>query len=148
MFVCVVRCGEFLHFGDEGRINPFAELSPGFHFSQQRAYGRRALIRLAESDIKPGYPCAILAKHVQHLCEVSPGEGPLAQHFLGMLIDIHDYNSRINRRGAPRAVAKSRVQRGVFQPLDEIKNGSGAFAEKSEVIQRECTERNNQADDE
>src|SRR5467141_2520471 len=63
------------------------------------------------------------------------GERPLSEHFLGMLIDVHDNDAGIDGRGAARAVAETRIQRIVFQSLDEIENRGGALADECEVVQ-------------
>jgi hypothetical protein len=105
------------------------------------------LIGLAEGDIKRGHFCAILAKNVEHICEVHPGERPLAEHFLGMLVDVDNHNSRINGSDAPRAIAEAGVQRIVFQALNEIENGSRALAKKSEIVERQRQQGDEHTDD-
>src|SRR5713226_10030929 len=55
---------------------------------------------------------------------------------------------RIEGRGAARAVAKTRIQRVVFQALYKIKNRGGAFADEREVVQRQRKKGDEHAGDE
>src|SRR5260370_13065178 len=76
------------------------------------------------------------------------GKRPLSERFLRMLIDIHDDDSGIDGRGTARTVTETRIERVVFQALNEIENGSSAFADEREVVQRQRKKRDENADDE
>ena len=65
-----------------------------------------------------------------------------------MLIDVHDDDSWINRRGARGAVPKARVQRIVFQALNKIEYRRRAFADEREIVQGQSEKCNENADDE
>ena len=64
------------------------------------------------------------------------------------LVDVHDYDSRIDRRDAGRALPKPSIERVVLDASKEIKYGSGVFAKKSEVIERQGGKRDAEADQE
>jgi hypothetical protein len=63
-----------------------------------------------------------------------------------MLIDVHDYDGWIDGRGAGRTVAKTRVQRIVFQALDKVKYRRSAFADEREVVESQRKKCNENAD--
>src|SRR5258708_30972467 len=65
------------------------------------------------------------------------GERPLPEDFLGMLIDVHNYDAWVNRCGTGRTIAKTGIERGEFQTLQEVQDGCGAVSKKGEVIERQ-----------
>ncbi len=148
LIVRIVRCDKFLYLRRQSWINAFATIFLGLQLSPQRSYRCCALIRLAERYVECGNPCAIFSKRVQHLCKVGPGEGPFAEHLLGMLIDVHDRDSRIYGCDVSRTVAEARVERSEFEALYKIEDWSGALAKESEVIKRERAECDDKTNDE
>ena len=110
--------------------------------------GGGANFGLAKGDVKGRDGGAVGAQCIEEVGEVGAREGPVAEDFLRMLIDINDGDDGIDGRGAGRAVAEACVQGVVLEALEGREDGSGAFAEKSDVIERERDESDDQADEE
>ncbi len=106
------------------------------------------MIRFAEGHVKGDDFRAIFTEYVEHVCKMGSGKRPLSEHFLRMLIDIHDDDPRIDGRGAARAVTETGIQRVVLQALDKIENGSSAFSDESKVVQRQRKKGDDHTDDE
>ncbi len=122
------------------RVHGFAAFSSLFQLRPERAYGVGRAVRFVERNIKRDHFGAIVVKRVEHGSEVRPGEGPLSQHFLRLLVDFHDDNAGIGWSCVGWPVTEARIQRVVFEALEKSKDGSSFLAEKREVIQRERRE--------
>ena len=70
----------------------------------------------------------------------------MSQHFLGMLIDVHDDDSRVRLR-APTQL-KPEVEAIEFQPRDEVENRHGPLANERCRIDAKRRKGDNAADDE
>jgi hypothetical protein len=148
LLVGIGRSREALKFGGEAAVD-----SRDAFFSVLQSFlkgldGGGADLGFAEGDVEARDGGAVAAQDVQEVGEIRPRERPVPQDFLRVLIDVHDDDGRIGGCGAGRAITEAGVQRVVFKALKERKDGSGALAEKSEVIQGEGGQGDDQADEE
>src|SRR5712691_7369750 len=63
-----------------------------------------------------------------------------------MLVNIHDHDSRITGRGGGWTIAKSRIERIKFQPLEKPEDRRSLVPEESEIVDRETCERESETD--
>ena len=123
-------------------VHGFATFFSLFQFRPEGTHGVGGAVRFVKRNIEGDYLGATVVKRVEHGSEMRPGEGPLAQHFLRLLVDFHDDNAGIRWGCAGRPVTEASVQRVVFKALEKGKDGSSSLTEEGEVIQRERGERN------
>jgi len=95
---------------------PRASISP-----IRRGWARRSG-PVAEGDVEGDDFGAIFAEDVEHIRKMRSGERPLSEHFLGMLIDVHDNDAgRWAWRRA--AVAETRIHESYSNRWMKLKIG-------------------------
>src|SRR5882762_201892 len=127
----------FLQFGLKARVDGFTRCLARFEVRPQCAQRSGRLIRLAEGDVKGRNFGVAIVQRVEQVGEMHTGERPFAEDFLGMLIDVDNYDAWVNRCGTGRTIAKTGIERGEFQTLQEVQNGCGAVSKKGEVVERQ-----------
>src|SRR4029077_3846662 len=103
-------------------------------------------IRLAESNVEGHDPGAVVPELVEKLREIKSRERPVSQHFLGMLVDVHDHDAGV--RLDPSAELEARVEAIELQARDKIEERHGPFADKSREIDARGRQRDHKANGE
>jgi len=70
----------------------------------------------------------------------------MAKGLLGLLVDINDYDARIDRDFAARLEAI--IEAAELEAIDGVKNGRRSFAQERGTVDRQCRQGYDQADSE